>query len=513
MTAIKRALIFAYIDVMNSLQGLLVRSTHLYKLMFVPGIEGFRRRAGRWRAWRMSTLAYRKVPAYRRFLDERGGYPQVPVHGLTPDLSVIPEMDKETYIQRYSSADRCLGGVIPSRGVMVDESSGSSGKPTSWVRGWREREVSKHTLQMAYHSVLGGENAFVINAFALGAWATGLNVSMCLSEVTVMKSTGPDIDKIVHTIQEFGTAPSYIVMGYPPFLKTLADDPRIDWSRHDVSVAYGGEGMSESMRDYLLRSFRDVYGSYGASDLEINIATENELTVTLRKLILERDDLRKALVWTDLGVTPMLFQYNPLAYYIETNELRELVITLARPTNISPRIRYNIHDVGHVLSYAELLGILDEHGVRGRLGSVRPRIQLPFLFHYGRSDMSIDYFGANVTPDSVREVLEGIDALAPVLHTFRLRSYEDEANDQRMSIEVELVAGAPNDLDAEAIRDETLGRLADMNRDFANAYRNTASEEMHPELTIHPFGTGPFEGGQRKLKHQYVETGLEYDAL
>lgn len=513
MTAIKRALVFLYIDVMNSLQGVLVRSPHLYKLMFVPGIEGFRRVAGTWRAWRMSVTAYRKVPAYRAFLDERGGYPRVPVRGLTPDLSVIPEMDKESYIKRYPNAERCVGGVIPSRGVMVDESSGSSGKPTSWVRGWQEREISKHTVQMAYHSVLGGDNAFVINAFALGAWATGLNVSMCLAEVTVMKSTGPDIDKIVHTIQEFGTEPSYIVMGYPPFLKTLADDPRVDWSKYDVSVAYGGEGMSESMRDYLLRSFTNVFGSYGASDLEINIATENELTVALRKAILEHGALREALVWPDTGVTPMVFQYNPLAYLIETNEDRELVVTLARPTNISPRIRYNIHDVGHVRSYADVMRLLAEHGLGDRFEAIHPRVQLPFLFHYGRSDMSIDYFGANVTPDSVREVLYGVEALAPVLNTFRLRSYEDERKDQRMAIDIELIEGATNDLDAVEIRDEVLDRLADLNRDFHNAYRNTATEEMWPDVTVHAFGTGPFQGGQRKLKHAYVETDLEYDAL
>ena len=513
MTAVKRALIFAYIDFMNALQGILVRSVHLYKLMFIPGIEGFRRRAGVWRAWRASTLAYRKVPAYRRFLDERGGFPEIPVHGLTPDLSVIPEMDKASYIKRYPAAERCLHGTIPSRGVMVDESSGSSGRPTSWVRGWQEREVSKHTLQMAYHSVLGRDNAFVINAFALGAWATGLNVSMCLSEITVMKSTGPDIDKIVNTIEEFGPRPSYIVMGYPPFLKTLADDPRIEWSKYDVSAAYGGEGMSEPMRDYLLRSFKQVYGSYGASDLEINIAAENQLTVLLRRLVVERADLRDALVWTDLGVTPMIFQYNPLAYHIETNEARELLVTLARPTNLSPRIRYNIHDVGHVRSYADVMRTLDVHRLRDRFEAIRPKIQLPFLFHYGRSDMSIDYFGANVTPDSVREILNGIDRLAPVLHTFRLRSYEDGSSNKRMSIAIELVAGAANDFDADAVRAQVLDRLAQVNRDFNNAYRNTASADMHPDLTIHEHATGPFEGGQRKLKNEYVETEIAYDTL
>ena len=39
---------------------------------------------------------------------------------------------------------------------------------------------------------------------------------------------------------------------------------------------------------------------------------------------------------------------------------------------------------------------------------------------------------------------------------------------------------------------------------YVNAY-------THPELSIHEYGSGPFHGSGRKLKHQYVETDLEYD--
>ena len=42
---------------------------------------------------------------------------------------------------------------------------------------------------------------FVINAFALGPWATGMSVSMSIVDVSVLKSTGPDIAKIVNTLK------------------------------------------------------------------------------------------------------------------------------------------------------------------------------------------------------------------------------------------------------------------------------------------------------------------------
>lgn len=102
---------------------------------------------------------------------------------------------------------------------MVDESSGSSGKPTSWLRGPEERWTTKQMLQLSYKYALGEKPLFVINAFALGAWATGLSVTHSLTDICIMKSTGPNIKKIIDTMNEFGAEHTYVVMGYPPFLR------------------------------------------------------------------------------------------------------------------------------------------------------------------------------------------------------------------------------------------------------------------------------------------------------
>lgn len=513
MNPIKQGFVFALSDFINVFQAIFVRSENLYKLLFINSFSDLRWKLGTWRAWKNFDISYRSVPAYHDFIDKRGGPPRVNTHWLTPDLSVIPEMDKENYVKQYSNEDRVRGGKLPSRGVMVDESSGSSGKPTSWVRGWSEREISKQMLQLAYHSVLGGDNAFVINAFALGAWATGLNVSMFLAEITVLKSTGPDIDKIINTLLEFGPRYHYIIMGYPPFLKSLADDERVDWSQYQISVAYGGEGMSESQRDYLLKTFQNVYGSYGASDLEINIAAENAFTVRLRRLMLQHEGLRDALMWTDLGVTPMLFQYNPLAYYIETNLDGELLVTQTRRTNISPKIRYNIHDRGHVWQFKDVWAAIQQFQLEHEFTDIGRVLHLPIMFFYGRSDMSIDYFGANVTPDSIRDLLFQHAELAPKLNTFRLESYIDEQQNSRMRLCIELSEGKKNDFTTHALAQTIFAQLAQVNRDFANAYYNTAPHDMKPEFHIYEFGHGPFKGANRKIKAEYVKTNVEYDKL
>jgi phenylacetate-CoA ligase len=34
-----------------------------------------------------------------------------------------------------------------------------------------------------------------------------------------------------------------------------------------------------------------------------------------------------------------------------------------------------------------------------------------------------------------------------------------------------------------------------------------------PQLTVHEFEAGPFSGGQKRLKNEYVSSGLVYDKL
>jgi len=510
-----RPVAFGIVASIDLIERMFASSTSSYKILLTPGFERLRWRLGVWRAWRSFYRAYRDVPAYREFIDAHGGRPQIRLmDNLLPDLRTIPEIDKESYVKQFPLEQRVCGGILPTRGVMADESSGSSGQPTSWVRGPMERRITSQMMRLSYReSVEPGERVFILNAFALGAWATGMNVAISLTDTSILKSTGPNADKIVHTMKEFGPSFRYVIMGYPPFLKSLADDPRIDWSQYTVDAGYGGEGISESLRSYLSTKFRRVIGSYGASDLEVNMAIETELSIRLRRAILADPKLREALIRTDYGVTPMIFQYNPLAYLLETNDRGELVVTLSRPFILSPKIRYNIHDRGHVLMFGELkkkLAALERLDI---LEGLEHSVDLPLLFIYGRSDMSIEYYGAKVTPDSVREILYGLKELTPILNTFRLMSYEDTNHNKRMEIAAELVQGAPPPSDLDALSDKVFGRLGEMNGDFYNAMHRTATSDNLPRLSIHPFDTGPFSGGQRKLKNEYVASDLKYDRL
>ena len=303
-------------------------------------------------AYLMCAWAKKRVPGYRQFLDEHGH-----VFRLL-SLENFPETTKENYVVRYGFADRCRNGRIPVAGTLVDESAGSSGTPYNWVRSAKElRDVHINTANWVRYS-FPTERLFALNAFSMGAWATGTNMAIALSRVCMVKSTGPDLDKIVDTIERFGGGYDYLVAAYPPFLKHVVDalDERgYDWSRTRVYGAVGGEGMTEAMRDYLERRLVKVRSGYGASDVQIGIGGETDLSVWVRRLLVERADVREALLGPGEDRVPMVFQYNPLENYIEINERAEAVITVNNISVLSPKLRYNVGDEGLTMTRTELV--------------------------------------------------------------------------------------------------------------------------------------------------------------
>lgn len=502
MIAIKRIIIFNFLFVARKLRQGLMKNDHLYKILFTPGYEQIRWLIGKWKAWLVLEQASQNTPAYKDFLAQHPG--RLELHGWDPDFSHIAPTDKESYIKKYSIESRCVGGHIPQSGVMIDESSGTSGTPNNWIRGRQERAASKQIVQIALRHLLGSEPLFLINAFALGPWATGMNVSMSLVDITILKSTGPDIAKIENTLNFFGPKYKYLITGYPPFLKQLADSTKVKWSDYDISIIFGGEGMSEPMRAYLQKSFKKVYGSYGASDLEINIGAENDFTIKLRQFLIHNPELYKKVVRDEYGVVPMIFQYNPLDYYIETNAHGELLITLCRTANICPKIRYNIHDLGHVVRIPQLQKILKQSGLQ--LSDISPdHNELPLLFHYGRADMSVAFYGCKITPQDIEEIIFAQPDLAPAINSFALLITEDSAANKKLTIALELQNDrTANEFDLSTVREHVLHQLTLVNQDYRESSKMIPTDAL-PQVEFFLLGQGPFAANDIRLKKHYIQ--------
>ncbi|MES2208861.1 MAG: phenylacetate--CoA ligase family protein [Chloroflexota bacterium] len=492
---------------------------------------------GRLRAERAAWRALHRVPAYRARLRSAGIDPdRLPPAGI---LGAVPETDKRSYIDPYAMESRCLDGRITFKGVTIDESSGSTGTPYNWIRGQAERTVAQRNIAFFARYAFGGEDLVTLNAFSMGAWATGFNMSIGMTRHGLVKSIGPDIPKILSSLPILGPRVRYLICGYPPFLKHLLDEgdrAGFPWAEYEMCALVGGEGMAEELRDRLLERFEVVYSGYGATDLEIGMAGESPVSVAIRRLARARPDIRAALFGDDPRL-PMVFQYNPLIHHLEVNELGEVLCTVSRLDLMTPRIRYNVHDAGGLLPFASArralaafgidirsLGSLPEvAGPRGPLPWSAP-IPLPFAYIYGRRDATISVMGANIYPEDIETIVYGDPALARRLESFLLTGLTDSTGTPRPGIALELRAHEPSDQSpGESLGegrdqspterpDETAGddwqqglaatfrdRLKALNADYREALQEFPAA-MEPIVTVHAFGDGPFAGNAGRIK-------------
>ncbi|MBD7917595.1 phenylacetate--CoA ligase family protein [Cellulomonas sp. Sa3CUA2] len=474
-----------------------------------PAMERF----ARLNAWMICQHAYLDVPAYRHYVDEAG------FRFRWWDLTAYRPTSKHEYVDRYPEDVRCWDGFIETVGTVVDESSGSSGTPYNWMRSRRELATVHKNVAGYVTSLFGTRRLFAVNAFSMGAWATGTNTGIAMSRIAMVKNTGPDIDKIVDTLRHFGPRYTYLVCAYPPFLKHLRDRldaDGFDWDAYDLNGFVGGEALTEGLRDYLEDRFGRVYSGYGASDLTIGMAGESDLAVWVRRTLAAGGPLRDALLGPDETRTPMVFQYNPLETYMETTADRHLLVTLNSADIMSPKLRYDIGDEAQIVTFdamkAAIAALPEPQRHRLAFGFERAyaiqRMRLPFLLLYGRKDSTVSYMGANLYPLDVENGLYLDNPHAAVIESFKLALVDVGDHEQRPAIHLQLRADADVTADdrtdlAERAAAGVLAHLASVSRDVAQSLEeDPTSGDLR--VHVHDHGTGPFAGGSSKIKNVYL---------
>jgi len=319
-------------------------------------------------------------------------------------------------------------------------------------------------------------------------------------------TSGPDIDKVLGTIELLGPAPTYVICGYPPFLRALLDAAAargLKLSGLSLHGFVGGEGMTEAARRRLERSFARIWSAYGASDLDIGVAAETPISVWLRQQAALRPDLALAL----FGRTdrlPMVFQYDPCDYFVETvpspGGAAELVVTVNRPM-LSPRIRYNVGDEGGTVSFAAAVAACRSAGLDPTDAEAQP-FRLPFLFVHGRSDDTLSFMGANLHPEDVAAGI-GAHADGDVLGAFCMELADVGDDEVRPVIHVE----APEDIRADGLEETLAGAIRDHLAQASADYRTALAEtDRAGDIRVRLWdpATGPFAENGARIKHRHV---------
>jgi len=199
---------------------------------------------------------------------------------------------------------------------------------------------------------------------------------------------------------------------------------------------------------------------------------------------------------------PMIFQYNALDYIIETTPEGELLFTIGRQTSAAPKIRYNLHDLGGTLTHKQAAAKLATKGIN-IVELAKPQSHFPLLFVYGRSDLTVPFFGAKVYPTDIEEIINSDPDLVRQLNSFQISSYEDESINRRLKIRLETVKeppGAP--LSENELHQKMFDGLCRVNQDFREVTK--MFDRTCVEIEIYEFEQGPFSGRDIRIKNKYV---------
>ena len=272
------------------LEGQLLNSYFLSKLTMEHAVPSLLETIAKRKANAIYKLALKNVPAYQKFMRNK----------KYSSIEKVPYTDKKNYVKKYSYEERCVDGIFPKIGH-IEESSGSSGASTNWIRSLKEESglVKGAAFEVNYIYDIHKKNYIVLSAWSSGPWATGLKFCELLEKHGLVKNTTADIDNIARTLKQLGTKYNYLIAGYPPFLKNLLDSNVVDWKKYKIDMLTGGESSSVEWKRYMRNKLGNknskIISSYGASDVDIGIGFETPLSEFIRELSNDNPKINQAL--------------------------------------------------------------------------------------------------------------------------------------------------------------------------------------------------------------------------
>ena len=463
------------------------------------------------RAFKRALLVFkeaaRRVPAYKDFLRKAGI--RADRINTAADFALVPETDKPTYFSQYSLEDLSWDGML-AKSKYVSTSSGSTGVPFFWPRGETQDRMTGLLAENVFRRLFGaarGTTLFV-NSFSLGTWIAGLEffnaARFTIERGTDMTIVSPGIDK-GEAVQQIRTlAPFYdrvVLAGYPPFIKDIiefGEETGVRWSAIDLRLFFAGEAVSEVWKEGVLKRI----GHPGESGRAINLYGMAEAGMTAHETplsMLVRANLKAFSGMPDADEVMGLYQYYPTMRYFEVVEDHSLLLTANAGL---PLIRYSTRDTGGIIRYADLKGLGSGFSGLARRARVDVKAwQLPFVYLYGRKDLSISLYAVNIYVENVKRALER-SSFADMLSGLFIMSTDHADNlDQRFSLTVELSSRtSPHAQMTDALAKEIIATVRTVNSEYAKLY-SVVGDKAAPHITLVPYGAIDTIPGR---KHRWV---------
>lgn len=392
------------------------------------------------------------VPAYADFLkNNKISHKKIKTFA---DFQKVPQINKKNYLRKYTLKELSLGGNLKMP-LTYTSTSGSTGEPCYFHRT-KTVDWQGSIIQELF--IANGQDAkqptLAIVCFGMGVWIGGLityeGVRMASERGYPVSIITPGINKaeIFKALKQL--SPHYtqtILYGYPPFIKDVLDEAilfGIDVAKLNLRISTAAEAYTEEYRDFIAKKTKmcnsalDTMNIYGSADIGA-MGFETPISIAIRKALSKSSKAFKA-AFGDIQRTPTLAQYFPQFITFESID-GELLLT---GKNSIPLVRYAIGDRGGVFSYTELVEILKKEGISistvlRDAGLTKKHIyELPFVYVYERNDLSTTLYGAQIYPETIRNVLLRAPFTKHLTGKFTLLTKYDNKHDQYIEINLEL---------------------------------------------------------------------------
>lgn len=444
--------------------------------------------------------AARNVPAYKDFLKKEKIDP-AKIRNVK-DFQFVPPVSKSSYLRKYPLEKLCWGGTLRNQFVFTS-TSGSTGDSFYFPRGkeldWQSSIVHELFLKNGSHG--SNRPTLVIVCFGMGVWIGGI-LTYKAFEIAAARGNYPvsiitpgiNKDEIFKALRNL--APQYdhvILAGYPPFMKDVIDEAEsqnVDLKKLNLRLLFAAESFTEEFRDHLSRRVgisdpvRDTLNVYGTADLG-TMAYETPVSILMRRCAVKRRPFFRSL-FDSAQKTPTLASYNPFFTNFEAMD-GQIFLT---GDNAIPLVRYAIGDAGGTHSFAEAVTIAKEHGVDIRKEIARSKIpanELPLVYVYERTDLSLKFYGAIIYPEHVKHALQHRSVNRKVTGKFTMQLKFDEEQNQRLEINVELGRGGKHqDALERLVQQAVVDALLKYNAEFKNNYASIP-HKVTPKIVLRDY--------------------------
>lgn len=463
--------------------------------------------------------ARNRIPAYSKFLRQHNISPEQ-VRSLNDLNNCVPQTTKKNYVQLFPLAETCYNASLPKIGFL-EESAGTSGKSTYWVKSLEEENESLSMTIASMNYLFGfkkNERIIILNCYMMGGWTGGLRFASRMGNLGVVRNIGPDPGKVIQCLTELGKDYTYLLGAYPPFIIDLLNFQNkpihFDWKNYRINIFCGGEGFVEEWREYVASRLHKgalIFSDYGAIDMDVGLSSETPFSVVVRRLINNDGQLRHKLFQSD-RLPVYVGQYSPTKYYIRNtinpDGQKEPEVTVLNLKSVSPKIKYIIGDEGGVVGFRDLVQILEQSGYS--IPTLKKEYKLPIvipfpiLYIYGRSDGTVTINGALISPSEINRAILSDPELVSAIHTFKLSVATDHDNRIKLYVLLEIRADTTvSPAFKEKCSNTILNTLLQSNECFRVEYEKNP-ETHKPVYEFIQFQTGIFNPNKSSLKNSYL---------